>query len=94
MDAFNVLVGEVEVRSLCFPVVAMGLFPQRAGLVLGYPYSGCHVSWDNSPCFTIFISVCNCSSAKSPSSSCEDLFHIAEKHLTGLGTYAKLICST
>ncbi|HOG50571.1 MAG TPA: hypothetical protein PKY10_08280, partial [Lentisphaeria bacterium] len=42
------------------PVVAMGSIPhiyQRAGLALGYPCSGCHVSWDNSSCFTIFIFV-------------------------------------
>jgi hypothetical protein len=46
--------------SLYLPVVAMGSIPhiyQRAGLALGYPYSDCHVSWDNSPRFTIFISV-------------------------------------
>ena len=46
--------------SLYLPVVAMGSVPhiyQRAGLALGYPYSDCHVSWDDSPRFTIFISV-------------------------------------
>ena len=51
-------VGKVEVMSLYLPVVAMGLIPhiyQRAGLALGYPYSGCHASWDNISCFTIFI---------------------------------------
>ena len=53
-----VTVGKVEVMSLYLPVVAMGLIPhiyQRAGLALGYPYSGCHASWDNISCFTIFI---------------------------------------
>ena len=53
-------VGKVEVMSLYLPVVAMGSFPhiyQRAGLALGYPYSGCHVSWGNSSCFTILIFV-------------------------------------
>ena len=51
-------VGKVEGMSLYLPVVAMGSFPhisQRAGLALGYPYSGCHVSWDNISCFTISI---------------------------------------
>ena len=50
--------GKVEVMSLYLPVVAMGLIPhiyQRAGLALGYPYSGCHTSWDNIACFTILI---------------------------------------
>ena len=40
--------GKVEVMSLYLPVVAMGSIPhiyQRAGLALGYPYSGCHVPW-------------------------------------------------
>ncbi len=52
--------GKVEVMNLYLPVVAMGLIPhiyQRAGLALGYPYSGCHVSWGNSSCFTILIFV-------------------------------------
>ena len=52
------IVGKVEAMNLYLPVVAMGSFPhiyQHAGLALGYPYSGCHSSWDNMTCFTMLI---------------------------------------